>query len=43
MSAFEELYKQYYRQVYFYVLGLCRSEYIAEKISPCHSVKSMLM
>ena len=33
MSAFEELYKQYYRQVYFYVLGLCRSEYIAEEIT----------
>ena len=33
MSAFEELYKQYYRQVYFYVLGLCRSEHIAEEIT----------
>lgn len=31
MSAFEELYKQYYSQVYFYVLGLCRNEHIAEE------------
>ena len=33
MSAFEELYKQYYSQVYFYVLGLCRNEHIAEEIT----------
>ena len=33
MSAFEELYKQYYGQVYFYVLGLCRNEHIAEEIT----------
>lgn len=33
MSAFEELYKQYYSQVYFYVLGLCRNEHIAEEIA----------
>lgn len=33
MGAFEELYKQYYRQVYFYVLGLCRNEHIAEEIT----------
>lgn len=33
MSAFEELYKQYYNQVYFYVLGLCRNEHIAEEIT----------
>ncbi len=33
MSAFEELYKQHYSQVYFYVLGLCRNEHIAEEIT----------
>ena len=33
MGAFEELYKQYYSQVYFYVLGLCRNEHIAEEIT----------
>lgn len=33
MSAFEELYKQYYSQVYFYVLELCRNEHIAEEIT----------
>lgn len=33
MDAFEELYKQYYRQVFFYVLGLCRNEHIAEEIT----------
>lgn len=33
MGAFEEVYKQYYRQVYFYVLGLCRNEHIAEEIT----------
>ena len=33
MSAFEELYKRYYSQVYFYVLGLCRNEHIAEEIT----------
>lgn len=33
MGAFEELYKQYYRQVYFYVLGLCRNEHTAEEIT----------
>lgn len=33
MSAFEKLYKQYYSQVYFYVLGLCRNEHIAEEIT----------
>ena len=33
MSAFEEVYRQYYRQVYFYVLGLCRNEHIAEEIT----------
>ena len=33
MSAFEELYKQYYSQVYFCVLGLCRNEHIAEEIT----------
>ena len=33
MDAFEELYKQYYSQVYFYVLGLCRNEHIAEEIT----------
>ena len=33
MSAFEEVYRQYYKQVYFYVLGLCRSEHIAEEIT----------
>lgn len=33
MGAFEELYKKYYRQVYFYVLGLCRNEHIAEGIT----------
>ena len=33
MSAFEELYKQYYSQVYFYVIGLCRNEHIAEEIT----------
>ncbi|MDE6518154.1 MAG: sigma-70 family RNA polymerase sigma factor [Acetatifactor sp.] len=33
MGAFEKLYKQYYSQVYFYVLGLCRNEHIAEEIT----------
>lgn len=33
MSAFEELYKQHYSQVYFYVLGLCRNEHIAQEIT----------
>lgn len=33
MDAFEELYRQYYRQVYFYVLGLCRNEHVAEEIT----------
>lgn len=33
MSVFEELYRQYYSQVYFYVLGLCRNEHIAEEIT----------
>lgn len=33
MGAFEELYKRYYSQVYFYVLGLCRNEHIAEEIT----------
>ncbi len=33
MSAFEELYKQYYSQVYFYVLGLCRNDHVAEEIT----------
>ena len=33
MSAFEEVYRQYYKQVYFYVLGLCRNEHIAEEIT----------
>ncbi len=33
MNAFEELYKQYYSQIYFYVLGLCRNEHIAEEIT----------
>ena len=33
MGAFEEVYRQYYRQVYFYVLGLCRNEHIAEEIT----------
>ncbi len=33
MGAFEELYKKYYSQVYFYVLGLCRNEHIAEEIT----------
>lgn len=33
MGAFEEVYKQYYRQIYFYVMGLCRNEHIAEEIT----------
>ncbi len=33
MGTFEKLYKQYYSQVYFYVLGLCRNEHIAEEIT----------
>ncbi len=33
MGAFEEWYKRYYRQVYFYVLGLCKNEHIAEEIT----------
>ena len=33
MGAFEEVYRQYYRQVYFYVLGLCGNEHIAEEIT----------
>ena len=33
MSAFVEVYRQYYKQVYFYVLGLCRNEHIAEEIT----------
>ncbi|MCM1539736.1 MAG: sigma-70 family RNA polymerase sigma factor [Blautia sp.] len=33
MGAFEELYKQYYRQVYFYVLSLCRNDHLAEEIT----------
>ena len=33
MSAFEELYRQYYSQVYFYVLGLCRNEHTAEEVT----------
>lgn len=33
MDAFEDLYKKYYSQVYFYVLGLCGNEHIAEEIT----------
>ena len=33
MDTFEELYKKYYSQVYFYVLGLCGNEHIAEEIT----------
>lgn len=33
MGDFEELYKKYYSQVYFYVLGLSGNEHIAEEIT----------
>ncbi len=33
MNAFEKLYKQYYSQIYFYVLELCRNKHIAEEIT----------
>lgn len=33
MDDFEALYKKYYKQVYFFVLDLCRNEQIAEEIT----------
>lgn len=33
MADFEEIYKKYYNQVYFYVLELSRNEQIAEEIT----------
>lgn len=33
MDDFEDLYKRYYNQVYFYILGLSRNKHIAEEIT----------
>lgn len=33
MDDFENLYRKYYRQVYYFVLNLCKNEQIAEEIT----------
>lgn len=33
MDDFEDIYKRYYNQVYFYILGLSRNKHIAEEIT----------
>lgn len=33
MEDFEDIYKRYYNQVYFYILGLSRNKHIAEEIT----------
>lgn len=33
MDDFEDIYKRYYSQVYFYILGLSRNRHIAEEIT----------
>lgn len=33
MEDFDQIYRQYYKQIYFYVLGMCRDNDIAEEIT----------
>ena len=41
MTDFEEIYRTYFRDVYRYILGLCRDEHVAEEITSETFFKAM--